>query len=1051
MGHVNSNHRRYTIYDRAVSEISVKASAPSTQINGGRATSLPSLLGYSAQRLLSRRALQPSNWRHWMRRLAEEYRRIQHPSKNLSVRVGSIHPLYNTYIENNTIGPTVLDILSIAARRFVYRPKISIVMPVYNEELRWLKIAVDSVKCQIYPDWELCIADNAPTDRELLKYLRMLDEDRRVKVVFRPTNGHISVACNSAAKLATGDFVVFMDSSDVLAPNALFEITYFLQAHRDADLIYTDEDKIDRRGRRYDPHFKPDWSPELLLAYNYISRLTCMRRKLFERLGRFRKGYEGSQHYDLLLRTVAESGHIHHIPKVLYHSRALKPSAAASASVKPIVHTSGDRALEDHLRRVEISGTPYHPDFAQHLHPPINMLDWPDDGPSVAIVIPTYNQKGLLKKCVDSLLEKTTYRNYRIVVVDNDSDDQASIEYIAHLPETGVFVERISNEGRPFSFSRVNNLAVERVNEDLVLFLNNDTEVIEPRWLSRMVGYLGLPGVGATGARLLFEDGTIQHAGVILGLGNGIAPGHAFFGQRAKEVSYLFQAEVSRPCAALTAACLLTRRDLFREMGGFNREHYAVSLNDVDFCMRLAERGLRSVFVGSAELLHHETQTRGRIDDPAELAHFRRTYGDTRDPYYNPNLSRVQTFQIDTGCHLDYQPFLGRPIKALLVTHNLHPEGATKSLYELAVGLQHGGRVHPTVFSPVSGIGESWYREAGIDIYVESLPNYLDEPQGWRSSAAYEATIALIRAILEKKRPDIVIANTLNSFYAIDAATRADIPSVWIIQESYSRKQMRQAIQQFSLPHCEKAFCEAYRVVFVSNNTMQLYWRYNSRHNFVVVHNGLDACDIDRYITRVSNDKAAHIVQAPTGKKILTTVGAICDRKDQLTLAKAVKVLRRKRNDFCCYMVGLRQGYEYFNGVKRFIEENELEKVVKLISETKDVYPYYRASDIFILTSHFEASNRAILEAEAFGLPIITTRCSGIFEQVRGDNALFFNASNSGELARHIARLLDDDEDRLRMGRNSRSIFEFLLNYGEMIERYEQLAIGGWMWGHLSK
>ncbi len=1012
---------------------------------------LESLLGKGRHKMFSRAGLSPRNWRVWLRRCSEEYARLLDARRGgTAVRDPDALTPYDVHIQNNRVTPWVRTALCCAARNFQYQPVISILMPVYNVQPKWLKVAIDSIKCQIYPHWELCIADDASTNPELLAYLRRLARDRRVKVVFRPTNGNISAASNSAAELATGEFVVLMDNDDVLAPTALFEIARLLQAHPGADLIYSDEDKIDEHERRYDPQFKPDWSPDMLLAYNYINHLTCIRRDLFEQLGRFRIGYEGSQDYDLILRVVSRTDRIHHISKVLYHWRALPTSTASAAAIKPAVHASGRAALEDHLRRLGIAAKPYVPDFAERLGLPINQLDWPDTGPSVAIIIPTANQGKLLKKCVESILSKTTYVDYRIFVVDNESDDPKTLEYLEELPSRGVRVERICNDGRPFSFSRVNNLAVQLVDEELVLFLNNDTEVIEPKWLSRLVGYVSLPGVGATGARLLFGQGTLQHAGVVLGLQNGVAPGHAFFDHPADAVSYYFQAEIARPCAAVTGACLLTSRRLFLELGGFDEKHYAVSMNDVDYCMRLAQRGLRTVYVGGAELLHHESRTRSRRDDPAELAHFREVYRHARDIYYNPNLSYVQTFQIDTGCHLHYEPYLDRPVRALMVTHNLNLEGATKSLYELAVGLKMGGRVRPTILSPVGGVGEKWYRDVGISVRVQELPNCRNVLEGWLSKADYQESIRRVMRVIEEEQPDVIIANTLNGFYTVEAATRAGIPSIWIIRESYTQEQMWRSINAFALADCERAFADAYRVVFVSTDTMRLYRQYEARHNFVVVHNGLDASRIDEFIGQISKADAARIIQAPVGKKIITTVGTICERKGQRTLAEAAAILRRQRDDFVCYMVGLREGIPHAEEVKRIIRDNRLEDVVKLIPETDDVRPFLRAADIFAFTSHIEAFSRTILEAEAFGLPIITTPCCGIHEQVRAEvNALLFEMSDARSLARHIATLADDDDKRIWMGRNSRKVFDYLQDYNEMLDRYGRLVFGAWMRGPL--
>lgn len=999
---------------------------------------------------LTRNGLAPWKWGECLQQFREQRARQQMAADSPPAAHTAAAEAYQVYVQNNQISPEWKERLAAVAREFAYQPVISILMPVYDVDPKWLQVAVESVRDQIYPSWELCIADDASTRADLIEFLEHLPADPRVKRVRRPSNGHISAASNSAAELATGEFVALMDNDDALEPHALFEIVRLLQQHRDADIVYSDEDKIDADGRRYDPQFKPDWSPEMLLAYNYFNHLTCIRRSLFQQVGGFRIGFEGSQDHDLLLRLVTVTDRVHHIPKVLYHWRALPTSTASNARVKPIMHEAGRKGLEEHLQRLAVPARLYTPEFAKRLGVPIRLLDWPDDGPSVAILIPTKNKVKLLRRCLESLLQKTTYRNFRVVVIDNESDDPETLAYLGSVKGKGVSVEPVASENGRFSFSRLNNVVAGRAGEDLVLFLNNDTEVIEPKWLSRMVGYLGLPGVGATGARLLFADGRLQHAGVILGLKHGIAPGHGFFGQRAEQVSYYFQAEIARPCSAVTGACLLTRRELFLAMGGFDETNFPVSLNDVDYCLRLGEKGLRSVYVGSAELLHHESKSRGRRDDPGELTRFRAKYPSGADRYYNPNLSDSHSYQIDNRCHLDYAEYLPAPVRVLLCTHNLNPEGAPRSLFELASGLHRRGRVEPVVHSPVDGPGRDWYRAAGLDARVcppvVPLPSH-NVPQ---SEEAFEAIVRQTQEQIQQAGAEVVIANTLNHFAVVHAAARLGVPAIWIIRESYDEERMRSELGRVALAACEAAFPLAYRVVFVSGETRRHFMRYDTRHNFEIIPNGLDARRIDEYRARVTPAEAREAIGAPSNKKIIVTIGTICERKDQHTLALAASLLRDGRDDFCCYLVGLRRSLPYAACIEQIVREHQLEKIVRLVPETNDVFPYYRAGDVFVFTSHLEAFSRTILEAEAFGLPIVTTPCCGVREQVRDEvNARFFGMSDAKGLAQHLSSLLDSEPDRIRMGIHSRHVFDYLVGYEEMLLRYERLVLGGRIRGPL--
>jgi len=972
---------------------------------------------------------------------------------------------YETYTKNNQVQPHIRKLLSNASTQFQYRPLISIIMPVYNVKPRWLKAAVDSVIGQIYTNWELCIADDASTNNETLELLKSYENHDRIKVVFRTQNGHICAASNSAEDLAEGEFVAFMDNDDLLAPNALLEIARMLQDDPDVDLIYSDEDKIDENDKRYDPQFKPDWSPELFLSYNYVNHFTCVRRKVFESVGRFRTGYEGAQDYDLILRVIENTNKIRHIPKVLYHWRAIKGSTALEARDKPIMHTSALKGLKDHLERKGIEAAIYQPGFARSMCLPISQLDWPDNGPSVAIIIPTYNQYRLLRKCIESISDLTTYTNYEIVVVDNDSDDRDTLTYLEGIADKGIRVERIGNDGQPFSFSRINNLAVERVDTEYILFLNNDIEGLEPRWLSRLAGYLGIPGVGATGARLLYPNKTIQHAGVVMGMNDGIIPDHGFLNHHKDDISYYFLAEVARNCSAVTGACLMTRRSDFIRIGGFNERDFKVTLQDVDYCLNLAKKGLRTVYVAGAELIHYGSMSRQvedhseelpRLrkteDDPRELARLRKTHVMDNDPYYNPNLSRIHSFVPNTGCGMvDYCEYLKDPLKVVIFTHDLELKGAPKAMYDLAVGLQtqSGGKIVSKVVSPVTGPFKSFYDRAGIECRVIDL-NSQNIAAGWSSKRDYGIMIKRLEEFWGEERPDVVISNTVFGFYVIHAAQQQRIPVIWIISESYTPTELEYSINDFAWPECEHSFARAYRVVFGSAATMNCYKSFNSRHNFQAIHNSIDRRTIDRFIKDVSKEEARQNLGVAADKKMLLMVGTICERKGQKAIVEAVAILKKQRNDFCVYLVGasMRADDVYLQGIFKEVNNNNLANIIRIVPETEELYWYYRASDIFVFTSLMECYPISIIEAMAFGLPVITTPCYGVKEQVRDVNGLFFDESNADGLAVLVHRLLDDKAEREYLGRNSRSSFEYQQTYEEMIEKYKHLVFGAWIRGN---
>ncbi len=526
--------------------------------------------------------------------------------------------------------------------QFEYLPLISVLLPVYNSDLRWLRRAILSVQKQLYPRWELCIVDDASTDRKLWPFLqRCARRDPRIKVMRRTENGHISAASNDALRLAKGDFVALLDHDDELAPTALYFMAVALNKNRDLQLLYSDEDKLDAQNRRSEPYFKSDWNPELFLAQNFISHLSVYRTELIRRLGGFRTGFEGSQDYDLTLRCVEQirPKEIEHLPWALYHWRAGDQSTASSATAKPYAQEAARRAVQEHLERTGIVGT-VAPSYGVYLQTKYAL---PTEHPLVSIIIPTRDQASRLKKCLDSVFDKTDYRPYEVIVLDNETYDSETLEFLAELTKReGIRVERI--EGK-FNYSRLNNRGVELSRGSFIALLNNDVEVINDDWLSEMVSRAMQPQVGMVGARLWYPNGTIQHGGVILGAG-GIA-GHAHTGLRRGEPGYFARANLAQNVSAVTAACALVRREVYLQLGGFD-EKLAVTFNDIDFCLRLREAGYWIVWTPHANLIHHESTSRGFDDSTpkqvrflAEVDYMKAKWGDIlqHDPFYNPNLS----------------------------------------------------------------------------------------------------------------------------------------------------------------------------------------------------------------------------------------------------------------------------------------------------------------------------------------------------------------------------------------------------------------------------
>ncbi|MBI6840533.1 glycosyltransferase [Pseudomonas syringae] len=525
------------------------------------------------------------------------------------------------------------------------KPLLSIIMPVYNPPIDMLRDAIESIKTQVYFNWELCIADDASTDQNVRLFLEQsAKSDHRIKVTYREKNGHISKASNSALDIASGEFIVLMDNDDTLPEHALFWVAKTINNHPDAAVIYSDEDKIDEQGVRSAPYFKTDWNPYLFRSHNMISHLGVYRKELVDRVGRFRVGMEGSQDYDLALRCIEQidAAQIIHIPRVLYHWRMHAGSTAMSSDEKPYAQNAGQKALDEHLKRSGIAGRAELLDFGMYrVH-----YDLPAEKPLVSLIIPTRNAYALVKQCIESIRHKTIYPNYEIILVDNGSDDPQSLQCFETLSHfEGVTVIRDDGE---FNYSALNNNAVAHAKGELIGLINNDIEVINPEWLNEMVSLALQPNAGAIGARLWYPDERLQHGGVIMG--PLTLAGHAHKMLPRGHHGYFGRASLIQGMAAVTAACLIVRKSIFQEVEGLNAKDLKIAFNDVDLCLKIMQAGYQNIWTPNADLYHHESATRGVEDTPEKIKRFisEVEYMQNKwkqiianDPYYNPNLTFV--------------------------------------------------------------------------------------------------------------------------------------------------------------------------------------------------------------------------------------------------------------------------------------------------------------------------------------------------------------------------------------------------------------------------
>ena len=562
------------------------------------------------------------------------FKRVFHIKENRK----SNQEQYLIWMEKNKL--TEADLEEQRNYKFKVSPKVSVVVPMYNTNEIFFKELIESIEKQTYSNWELCLADGSESENENLKqYMK----NEKIKYKFLNSNKGISENTNEAIKMATGEYIGFLDHDDILSEDALYEIVKCINENEDAEFIYSDEDKIDQTGERFEPYFKPDYSPETLECNNYITHFVVVKKELIDEVGMLDSKFNGAQDFDFVLRATVKAKRVEHISKVLYHWRVHRDSTANVADAKPYAYEAGVRAVKAHIERCLKKGQV---EDGQDV-PGIYKIKYEIEGnPKVSIIIPNKDNVNLLKKCIESIQSLTTYKNYEIVIIENNSEKKETLEYYNEITKSENI--RVINSGlKEFNYSALINFAVKNVDGEYILQLNNDTKVLTPDWLEIMIGYAQDKNIGAIGARLYYEDKTLQHAGIIIGL-SGIAGNmlvnlpfgkHAYFGREA----------ATRNVSAVTGACMFSRRELYEEVGYMDENDFKVAFNDVDFCLKLMEKGYRNLYIPYVELYHYESKSRGYEYSKEKEERFNREAENFKrkwkkyidyDPYYNINFTR---------------------------------------------------------------------------------------------------------------------------------------------------------------------------------------------------------------------------------------------------------------------------------------------------------------------------------------------------------------------------------------------------------------------------
>ncbi len=954
---------------------------------------------------------------------------------------------YTRWCWHNRLTPRLREVLQQDADALVKvgGPLISLAVPAYNTPEKYLRELLDCLKQQIYPRWELCIADDASPQPHVRRILEEAAKaDRRIKPVFRPENGHIARATNSALDVATGDFVALLDHDDVLPHDALLHVAQAIALRPSVSYLYTDEDKIDDQGRRFDPQFKGAWSPEMALTHNYTHHLTVIRRSIVEKAGRLRPEFNGAQDIDLFLRCweLMPADQIVHVPYIGYHWRAHAESTATRGDQKGYLFEAARKGIAEAVTRRGLRAEPMLPPFAKSYALCLHQLKWDAsilrENP-VTIVIPTKNRVDLLAPCLDAIARTTPRESVKVVVVDDNSDDPTTLAFLAALPArtdlrtevvrapaVALTAEELAAQTAPktlesvarpvakaatagFNYSRLVNLGTARADTPFVLHLNNDVTALEPGWLEDMAGWLSVPGIGIVGAKLLYPDGTINHAGISLSHEDGL-PHILFEKEPADDLGYLFLPQAARDVIAVTGACLLTRTDLYRQLGGFDEPKLQVAYNDVDFCLRAGATGFRTVVSPQAVLRHLGSASRGQVYAEREHLEYIARHGDKRDPYHSEALD-FPPRNLPLNPYYHRYARTARPFRAVAVTANLKFEGAPIFLFELARFLAEQPGVQLTIASPEDGPLRARFEAAGFKVEIWDVAALRAAPD----PAAFAAALKQFAAGKSWRSTELFLCNTLLTWWAVHLAAHLGKPSALYVHESSPVKKFFQPTLPVAMHDvAEEALRLATRVVFTAKSTRDIHEELNVNDNFRSLASWVDFARIDQFIAASDPVALRRKHGLDPDAVIISNVGSVTERKGQHIYIRAIDVLQKDLpalfpgKKIQWVIVGARDGL-YMETLKEDLALMGLAADLKIFPETPDIYEFYRLADLLVCTSFEESFPRVLLEGMVFGNRIVSTDVNGIAEMLTNtDEAYLVPAGDQFKLANALKLALTD-------------------------------------------
>lgn len=879
---------------------------------------------------------------------------------------------YAVWQQTNRISPRVQAALEHSARLLADGPKFIVLVDAREVPPKRLAALLASLGAQIYPRWEArVIAPAAPALG-----------DARCR--FHPCAGpeEFVRVLNAAAHEAGGDWLTLLPGDSRLSPDALLAVAERASADPSLELVYTDEDRMDEDGARSDPSFKPEWSPAFALSGLFPGQLSAVRNDRFLTLGSFREGYEHAAWYDLLLRLAdrLDAGRVAHVPLVCHHAWSGGPR---EIDLGHPVYEHMRRALADAARRRAWDAAPFLPEVGHRRHRPFQQLRWHDrvlTRCAVTIVIPTRDKLHLLQECVELLDETVDWRWAKLVVVDDHSRDADAVGYlerIARRADLQCVVVRLPDPHAPFNYSRLVNAALPHVETPLVLHLNNDVNALERGWLEEMVGWFGQPDVGAVGAKLVFPDKTLNHTGIVVGPHGGLAD--TPYARAPEDEVPLEWHAAAREVSAVTGACLLTRTDLYRRLGGFDETSFGVAYNDVDYCLRVRGAGYRVIYTPQARLMHWGSATRGVTFDAGEHIAWLRRYPLYRDACFSPSWELVGGCVRCRGAVPLRAERAGR-LRLLLLTHNLNLEGAPLFLLEYATWMAREGGFELEVLAGMDGPLRSAYESLGARIVVADAGLLYASPD---EAVFHERLETLGAQVGDWGRIDLVVCNTLVSFWGVHLARRHGKPSLFYIHESTS-------VFRFFEPKLElrlhglvrSALGSATRTLFLSEATRR-YYADDDRGNYRLVPSWIDMEQISAFRSRHSRTELRRKHGFRDDEVVIANIGTVCERKGHHIFIRAVDHFNHHYHgaeSVRFVMVGARPGI-FLDLLNRDIARLGLRNLSQ-VPETREVFDFFVLADMFVCSSFEESLPRVVMEAMAFGTPIVSTDVHGIVDLV---------------------------------------------------------------------